>query len=76
MFFGIPAYTFLLFATATGAGATDISSVVVCSHSLEASSVICKNPSHSDNALILFVFLELVLVSLHSFYYTCFVPDR
>jgi len=62
MFFGNPAWTFLLFATAAGAGATDISSVVVCLYSSEASSVICKDPNRSDNASISFVLLELVLV--------------
>jgi len=67
---------FSLFATVTGAGATDISSVVVCLYSFEASSVICKDPSHFDNALISFVLLELVLVLLRSLYYMCFVPDR
>ena len=76
MFFGIPVYTFLLFAIATGAGATDISSVVICLYLFEASSVICKDSSHSDNTLILFVLLELVFVLLRSLYYTCFVPDR
>jgi len=65
MFFGIPAYTFLLIPTAAGAGAADIS-VFICSYLLEASSVICKDPSCSDNTSILFVLLELVLVSLHS----------
>jgi len=73
MFFDIPAYTFLLFAIATGAGATDISSVVVCLYLFEASSIICKDPSYSDNASILFVLLELVVVSSRSYYYTCFV---
>ena len=63
MFFGIPACTFSLIAA--GAGATDIS-VSICSYSLEVSSVICKDSSHSDNVLILFILLELVLVSLHS----------
>ena len=76
MFFGIPAYTFSLFATATGAGTTNISSVVVHLYSLEASSVICKDLSCSDNASVLFVLLELVLVPLHSLYYICFIPNR
>ena len=75
MFFGIPAYTFSFIATAS-AGAVDISSVVICSYLLEASSMICKNPSCSDNALILFVPLELVLVFLHSLNYTCFILNR
>jgi len=75
MFFGIPAYIFLLFATATGAGAADIS-MSVCSYSLEASSVICKDPSYSDNVSILFVLLELILVLLCSLNYTCFILNR
>ena len=72
IFFGTPAWTFSLFATATGAGATDISSVVVCSYSSKASSVICKDPSCSDSASISFVLLELVLVP-RSYCYTCLV---
>ena len=59
---------FLLFATAASAGTTDIS-VSVHSYLLEASSVICKNPSCSDNALISFILLELVLVLLCSLNY-------
>ena len=62
MFFGIPTCTFSLIAA--GTGATDIS-VSICSYSLEASSMICKDPSHSDNVLILFILLKLVLVPLH-----------
>ena len=76
MFFGIPAYMFLLFATATGAGATDISSMVVCLYLLEASSMICKDPNCSDNVSISFILLELVLVLLCSLYYMFFVSDR
>ena len=49
-----------------GAGAADISSVVVRSYSLEASSVICKDPKRSDIASTSFVLLELVLSS-HSY---------
>ena len=75
MFFGIPACAFSLVAAAAGTGATDIS-VSICSYSLEASFVIYRDPSCSDNVSILFVLLELVLVSLHSFHYTCFVLDR
>ena len=75
MFFGTSVYMFLLVATAAGAGADDIS-VFIYSYSLEASSVICKDLSRSDNALILFVLLELILVPLHSLYYMCFVLDR
>ena len=62
MFFSNTACTFLLFATVSGAGATDISFMVVCLYSSEASSMICKDPNYSDNASISFVLLELVLV--------------
>ena len=73
MFFGNSAWTFSLTAAAAVAGATDIS-VSVCSYSsIEASSLICKDPSHSNNASISFVLLELVL-SFRSLYYTYFVP--
>ena len=75
IFFGIPACTFSLTPIATNTGTDDIS-VSVHSSLLEASSVICKDPSHSDNVLILFILLELVLVSLCSLHYTCFVPNR
>jgi len=50
-------------STAMGAGAADISSVVVHSYSLEASSVICKDPKCSDIASTSFVLLELILSS-------------
>ena len=76
MFFGNPAWMFLLFVIATGASTTDISSVVVYSYLSEASSVICKNPSHFDNASISFFLLELIVVLPRSFSYMCFVPDR
>ena len=66
--------TACMFSFVAGAGAADIS-MSVCSYSLEASSVICKNPSHSDNASILFILLELVLVLFCSLYYTCFVQQ-
>jgi len=72
MFFGISTYTFLLLAA--GIGATDIS-VSICSYLLETSFMICKDSSRSDNASISFVLLELVLVPLCSFHYTCFVPN-
>ena len=62
MFLGIPASLFTV-----GADAVDIS-VSVCSFSLETSSVILRNSSHSDNASILFVLLELVLFILHVFH--------
>ena len=54
------------------ASTTDIS-VSVCLYSFEASSVIYKDPSHSDNATILFILLELILVPLSSLCYMCFV---
>ena len=75
MFFGIPAYVFLLVGAAAGIGATNIF-VSVCLYLLKASSVICRDPSHSDNVLILFILLELVLVPLCSLHYICFVLDR
>ena len=65
MFFGNPACTFSWPVTAIGAGATDIS-VSVRSSFIEASYAICKDPSRSDNASILSVHLELVVV----------LPDR
>ena len=52
-------------------GATDIS-VSVCLSLVEASLLIYKDPSHSDNASILFVLLELILTS-RSYCYMCFI---
>ena len=52
----------MLFIAVSGAGTTDISSIVICLYLSEASSVICKDPNCSDNASISFVLLELVLV--------------
>ena len=75
MLFDIPACVFLLVAAAGGVSTTNIS-VFVCLYSLEASSVICKDSSHSDNASILFVLLELILVPLYSFHYIHFVLNR
>ena len=72
IFFGNPAWTFLLTAAAVVASTTDISVSVGSYSSVEVISLICKDPSHSDNASILFVLLELVLAS-HSLHYTCFV---
>ena len=62
MFFGNPACIFPLFTTVSGASATNISFMVVCLYSSEASSVICKDPNCSNNASISFVLLELVLI--------------
>ena len=73
MFFGIPACTFSLLIA--GTGAVDIS-VSVCSYLLEASSVIYKDPSYSNNISISFVLLELILVPLHSLHYIYFILDR
>ena len=70
MLFGMTAYTFSFIVA--GAGTINIS-VSVCLYLLEASSVICRDPSYSNNASILFVLLELVLILLHSLYYTCFI---
>ena len=61
IFFGIPVCAFLLIAASASAGTTDISASI-CLYLLEASSVICGDPSHSDNVSISFVLLELVLV--------------
>ena len=75
IFLGNPASLFSWLIPAIVAGATNIS-VSVCSYSLvEASSLICKDPSHSDNASILFVHLELI-VSSCSFHYTCFTSQQ
>ena len=68
MLLSIPAN---LFTAGVVAGAVDIS-VSVHLSLVEASSLICKDPSRSDNASISLVLLELVLAS-HSLYYTCFV---
>ena len=68
MLLGIPADSFI---AGVVAGAVDIS-VSICSSLVETSLLICKDPSHSDNASISFVLLELVLAS-RSLYYTCFI---
>ena len=75
MFFSISAYMFSLIATA-GTDAVDISFVFVHLYSLEASSVIYKDPSHSNNASISFILLELILILLCRLSYMCFVFDR
>ena len=54
----------MLLFVITGAGATDISSSDHLLVSSEALLIICKDLSLSDNASILFVHLELVLVLL------------
>ena len=59
MLLGIPADSFI---AGVIAGAVDIS-VSVCSSLVEASSLICKDPSHSDNASISLVLLGLILAS-------------
>ena len=62
IFFGNPVWTFSLATAAPGAGVPDISvSVGLCS-SVEAPSLICRDPNHSDNASISFVLLKLVFV--------------
>ena len=68
MLLGISAKSFI---AGVIAGAVDIS-VSVRSLLVEASSLICKDSSHSDNASILLVLLELILAS-RSLYYMCFV---
>ena len=75
MFFGIPAYLFSFIVTA-GAGAFNISSVSICLYLLEVSSMICKDPSYSNNISILFVLLKLVLVILRRLFYMCFLLNR
>ena len=72
MFFSNPICMFSWPVTAIDAGAADIS-VSVCLSSVEASSVIYKDPSHSNNALISFVLLELIMVLPCSFSYMCIV---
>ena len=67
MLFDITAYIFLF-------SGTDIS-VFVCSYLFEVSSLICRDPSHSNNTLILSVLLELVLVPLCSLHYIYFVQQ-
>ena len=66
---------FLAGSFTVGASAVNISMSVHLSL-LETSSVILRDPSCSDNASISFVLLELVLVSLCSLHYICFIPDR
>ena len=68
MLLGIPTD---LFTVGVVTGAVNIS-VSICLLFIEAFSLICKDPSCSNNALILFVLLELVLVPC-SLYYTCFI---
>ena len=65
----------MLATTAPGAGVPDISVSVGSYLSVEASSLICRDPSHSDNASILSVLLELVLSSC-SLYYICFISRQ
>ena len=66
MFFSNPAWPFSWPITSIGAGATDISVSVHSSLVLSSEASICKDPSCSDNASILSVHLELVMV----------LPDR
>ena len=68
MLFGM---TVCMFSFVASAGAADIS-ISVYLYLLEDFSVICKDPSCSNNTSILFIFLELILVSLCSLYYMCF----
>ena len=73
--FGNPACMFSLATAAAVAGATDISVSVRSYSSVEVSSLICKDPSHSDNTSILLALLEPVLSS-RSLNYTCFVLQQ
>ena len=70
IFFSI--VTCMLLFTVTDAATPNIS-VSVCLYSSEALFTICKNPSHSNNTSILSILLELVLVSLCSLHYMCFI---
>jgi len=72
MFLGNLACLFSWLVAAIIAGSADIS-MSVCLSLVEASSVIYKDPSHSDNISILFVLLELIVVSSCSYCYTCFI---
>ena len=67
IFFGIPADMFPPISTTIGAGAVDISVSVHSLVSLEALSMILRDPSLSDNASKSFVRLELVLFTLCSY---------
>jgi len=73
MLLGITTCTFSLLIACTSVSNVSVS---VCSYLFKASSVICRDPSLSDNVSISFVLLKLVLVPLHSFHYICFVSDR
>ena len=70
--FGNPACTFSLAVAAAAAGATDISVSARSYSSVEVFSLICKDPSRSDNTSISLALLEPVL-SFRSLYYPCFV---
>ena len=59
------------FTAGVVAGAVDISMSIRLSF-VEASLLICKDPSRSDNASISFVLLELILTS-RSYCYMCFI---
>jgi len=64
MFFGNPAWLFSWHITSigTGTGTTDIFVSICLSLVLSSEALICKDPSHSDNASILSVHLELIVV--------------
>ena len=62
MFLGITAYLFMF--VITGTSATDIASSDCSIVLTKISFVICKDPSHSDSASMLFILLELILVLL------------
>ena len=72
MFFGNPAWMFSLATAAPGAGVPDISVSVGLYSSVEAPSLICRDPNRSDNASISSVLLELVLSS-RQLTLSCFV---
>jgi len=71
IFLGTIAYLFVFIITSTGA-----IDIALSDHSIVLSKilfVICKDPSHSDSASILSVFLKLILVPLCSLYYMYFI---
>ena len=74
MFFGNPAWP--VTSIGASAGAIDISVSICLLFVLSSEVSIYKDPSHSDNASILSVLLELVVVLPHSFYYMCFISNR
>ena len=63
---------FFMFVIGAGTGAVNIS-ISNCLYSSEASFMIYKDLSLSNNTSISFILLELILAPLYSLLYTCFV---